>query len=157
LQAPTSWSWLQIRDLVPDTRFCPEIPPKSSNWPPKPCSLHLECTQISPVCPRPLKRSSKCTSLATDVSPKQTVSPLFWVELCIIRGIFDFSIKSLFNRFSKKSITRFFPYYTFNLCAGFDSEGKGVVYGYDAVGSGDVKNFVTVGSGAQILQPILDQ
>jgi 20S proteasome subunit beta 6 len=32
-----------------------------------------------------------------------------------------------------------FPYYTFNLLAGFDKDGNGITYGYDAVGSYDTK------------------
>ncbi|KAL4492476.1 hypothetical protein ABPG72_005611 [Tetrahymena utriculariae] len=52
---------------------------------------------------------------------------------------------------------RFFPYYTFNLLAGFDDKGEGLVINYDAVGSGDFKKYAALGSGAQLITPIFDQ
>ncbi|KAK9839406.1 hypothetical protein WJX81_000429 [Elliptochloris bilobata] len=51
---------------------------------------------------------------------------------------------------------RFFPYYTFNLCAGLDAEGKGAVYTYDAVGSHERVGFSCQGSGKDLIQPVLD-
>ncbi len=51
---------------------------------------------------------------------------------------------------------RFFPYYTFNLLAGVDSEGKGAVYGYDAIGSYERLSQGAQGSGRSLVQSILD-
>jgi 20S proteasome subunit beta 6 len=51
---------------------------------------------------------------------------------------------------------RFFPYYTFNLLAGVDSNGKGAVYGYDAIGSYERLSQGAQGSGRSLVQSILD-
>ena len=51
---------------------------------------------------------------------------------------------------------RFFPYYTFNLVAGLDAEGKGAVFGYDAIGSYQRISGGAQGSGQTLIQPLLD-
>ena len=51
---------------------------------------------------------------------------------------------------------RFFPYYTFNLCAGLDEEGRGAIYTYDAIGSFERVGFGCQGSGKELIQPVLD-
>jgi len=51
---------------------------------------------------------------------------------------------------------RFFPYYTFNIIAGLDAEGKGAVYGYDAVGSFQRVPVVCQGTGHELIQPVVD-
>lgn len=51
---------------------------------------------------------------------------------------------------------RFFPYYTFNLCAGLDEEGKGAIYTYDAIGSYERVGYGCQGSGKELMQPVLD-
>lgn len=51
---------------------------------------------------------------------------------------------------------RFFPYYTFNLVAGLDEEGKGAVYNYDAIGSYERSGYFCQGSGKELIQPVLD-
>ncbi|BFZ05568.1 hypothetical protein BsWGS_08607 [Bradybaena similaris] len=51
---------------------------------------------------------------------------------------------------------RFFPYYTHNLVAGLDDEGKGCVYSFDPVGSYEKEVFRAKGSASSMLQPLLD-
>lgn len=51
---------------------------------------------------------------------------------------------------------RFFPYYTFNLCAGLDLQGRGCVYTYDAIGSYERTGYSCQGSGKELVQPVLD-
>ncbi|PSC76193.1 Proteasome subunit beta type-1 [Micractinium conductrix] len=51
---------------------------------------------------------------------------------------------------------RFFPYYTFNLCAGLDEQGRGAVYTYDAIGSYERVGYGCQGSGKELIQPVLD-
>lgn len=51
---------------------------------------------------------------------------------------------------------RFFPYYTFNIIAGLDAEGRGAVYGYDAVGSFQRVPVVCQGTGHELIQPVVD-
>ncbi|GLI60901.1 hypothetical protein VaNZ11_003132 [Volvox africanus] len=51
---------------------------------------------------------------------------------------------------------RFFPFYTFNLVAGLDEQGRGAVYNYDAVGSYERSGYFCQGSGKELIQPVLD-
>lgn len=51
---------------------------------------------------------------------------------------------------------RFFPWYTFNVVAGLDAEGKGAVWGYDAVGSFERTPYVCTGSGSALVTSLLD-
>jgi len=51
---------------------------------------------------------------------------------------------------------RFFPYFTFNLLAGLDEEGRGAVYTYDAIGSYERTGYSCQGSGKDLMQPVLD-
>ncbi|KAK2567138.1 Proteasome subunit beta type-1-B [Acropora cervicornis] len=51
---------------------------------------------------------------------------------------------------------RFFPYYTYNILAGLDSEGKGCVYSFDPVGSYERETYRACGSASSLLQPLLD-
>ncbi|KAJ8510692.1 hypothetical protein OPV22_001126 [Ensete ventricosum] len=51
---------------------------------------------------------------------------------------------------------RFFPYYTFNILGGLDSDGKGCVFTYDAVGSYERVGYGAQGTGAGLIIPVLD-
>jgi 20S proteasome subunit beta 6 len=51
---------------------------------------------------------------------------------------------------------RFFPYFTYNIIAGLDAEGKGAVYSFDPIGSYEREVFRAAGSAASMLQPLLD-
>ncbi|TVU04935.1 hypothetical protein EJB05_48079 [Eragrostis curvula] len=51
---------------------------------------------------------------------------------------------------------RFFPYYTFNVLGGLDSQGKGCVFTYDAVGSYERTGYSAQGTGAKLIMPVLD-
>lgn len=51
---------------------------------------------------------------------------------------------------------RFFPYYVYNVVAGLDADGKGVVYSYDPIGHCEKATYRAGGTSGALLQPVLD-
>ena len=51
---------------------------------------------------------------------------------------------------------RFFPWYTFNIVAGLDETGNGMIYSYDAVGSSGTYQYQASGSGESLAISTLD-
>eukprot|EP01038_Epipyxis_sp_PR26KG_P011328 gene11328-15192_t len=52
---------------------------------------------------------------------------------------------------------RLFPYFSFNVIAGFNSKGNAEIYRYDAVGSYERVQAACCGKGEQMIQPLLDE
>ena len=78
------------------------------------------------------------------LSVRMTVT--FRNDLCCVYGL------ALF----RTSTRRFFPYYTYNIIAGIDEEGKGCVYSFDPVGSYERETYRAGGSASSMLQVLLD-
>jgi len=51
---------------------------------------------------------------------------------------------------------RFFPYYTFNVLAGLDSNGMGCCFSYDAIGTLERVQYASSGTGHELVQSLLD-
>mmetsp|Transcript_33890 Transcript_33890/g.78175 ORF Transcript_33890/g.78175 Transcript_33890/m.78175 type:complete len:258 (+) Transcript_33890:137-910(+) len=69
----------------------------------------------------------------------------------------EMSVSSIAQLVSNKLYSRrMFPYYSFQLLAGLDSDGKGAAFGYDAIGSMERVKFEASGSGEEFLAPFFD-
>mmetsp|Transcript_19373 Transcript_19373/g.30280 ORF Transcript_19373/g.30280 Transcript_19373/m.30280 type:complete len:252 (-) Transcript_19373:3661-4416(-) len=79
------------------------------------------------------------------------------VELEFIGANINYTVEYCANFLSTILYSRrFFPYYTFNLLSGLNSESQPKIFSYDAIGSYEENNATCIGSGQKLLQPILD-
>jgi 20S proteasome subunit beta 6 len=79
------------------------------------------------------------------------------IELYKMSNKFEPGVENIAQLLSNTLYSRrFFPYYTFNLLAGINSDGELKMYGYDAVGSHESLEYGANGSGKELIAPILD-
>lgn len=94
-----------------------------------------------------------------------------WSDICEAAKVLSLQARE-FNWESKRAFTvdeasfmlsqtlyqrRFFPYYTFSLLTGMDTDGVGAVFRYDAVGSFERVRAACAGKGEKLIQPFLDE
>jgi 20S proteasome subunit beta 6 len=110
--------------------------------------------------PKCIQLTSKCVLATAGMQAdqqalhKQLVARLEWYKHQTGK---EMSTKSIGQLLSNTLYgRRQFPFYTFNVLAGIDSDGTGIVFSYDAVGSFERQKYSATGTGASLVIPMLD-